>query len=439
MESQKIAKCRFCYGKRLSRVLEFGVFALSGVFPKSETQASTIGSLDLIMCEDCSLVQLERSYLPGDMYGENYGYRSGLNQSMVEHLKSIASYCEDKVQLKSGDTVLDIGSNDGTLLANYDQEGIVRIGIDPTAKKFIEFYSDGTIVRPTFFSKDAFESASPSPAKVITSIAMLYDLEDPRQFVSEVASCLDETGIWVSEQSYMPWMVISGAYDTVCHEHLEYYSLTSLKKIVESAGLRVVDVSINAANGGSLRTTFCHNESSQPTKESVKELIAWEESIGLSKPEFFSEFQNFVMNHGITLNKLVSDLVESGARVGALGASTKGSIVLQHAKLVKPLIERVGDVNPFKFGRFMPNSNVEIVSEETFLESPPDVVIILPWHFRSTFREKLRSFLTDGGKIIWPLPSIALESSKGTSIIMESPHNEEIDVDFLRHCTITGY
>ncbi len=413
-----IQNCRLCESPELQKILELGDFSLSGVFPELPKDSVLRGPLTLMLCEECSLVQLSVSFPSNEMYGDNYGYRSGLNTSMVKHLAGVVDYAEAIASVKSSDTVLDIGSNDGTLLRHWGSIPAQKIGIDPTAKKFLEHYDEASTPLADFFSSDVYFSAAQAKARVVTSIAMLYDLEDPVGFCSQIEKVLDDEGVWVSEQSYMPWMVLTGAYDTICHEHIEYYSLTSINQMLAKSGLRCIDAEINDANGGSIRFAAVKIGSSKSASEGVDALLAWESSLGISSPNFFDAFSSYVLNHGPQLNEVLSSFVNRGMKVGALGASTKGSIVLQHARLDSSVVSFVGDVNPFKFGRYMVSSDIQILQESQALIRSADVLLVLPWHFKETFRSILKDFLADGGVIVWPLPDLVLETQNSREVVM---------------------
>lgn len=226
---QRLERCRVSGSPNLIPVLHLGEQELTGVFPQPD-KSVTAGPLDVVWCPDSGLLQLGHSFDPDEMYGENYGYRSGLNASMVRHLTEKVGFLEELADLKSGDTVLDIGSNDATSLKAYKTPGLKRIGIDPTGAKFREYYPDSITLVPDFFSAANFRSVSREPARIVTSIAMFYDLEDPIAFARDIASVLASDGLWHFEQSYMPAMLRTTSYDTICHEHLEYYSLGAVKK-----------------------------------------------------------------------------------------------------------------------------------------------------------------------------------------------------------------
>ena len=304
-----LQRCRVSGSKTLVPVLDLGEQALTGVFPRSPTTPITTGPLRLMWCPDSGLLQLDHSYDLDEMYGDNYGYRSGLNQSMVRHLTQKINELERWADLKPGDTVLDIGSNDATSLKAYKTSALKRLGIDPTGIKFRDYYPDDIKLVPDFFSADAFRRASTAPAKIVTSIAMFYDLEDPVAFAQQIEEVLAEGGVWHFEQSYMPSMLRMTSYDTVCHEHLEYYSFSVVASILEAAGMRPLDVKMNAVNGGSFAVTAVRKRDPRRGSESV---IAWlleqEERMGLGTPRPYREFEERVYRHRADLMRLLKAL-----------------------------------------------------------------------------------------------------------------------------------
>lgn len=398
-------KCRICGSGGLHEVLDFGELALTGVFPSSPGDRVSTGRVRLGLCPDCGLVQLGDTFPPDEMYGDNYGYRSGLNNSMVAHLTRIVERLESRVDLSAGDVVLDIGANDGTLLKAYSVPGIVRIGIDPTIAKFAEFYPEDITAVADFFSATAFNAVAPGPATIVTSIAMFYDLEDPVAFARDIGECLAEDGIWYFEQSYMPWMLRSGAYDTICHEHLEYYSLTVIKEILDRAGLYLIDAATNAVNGGSISVVAGKSPGEGPSVY-ARWLLEQEAADRVHAPDVWVDFRHRVHNRQRALRSLLENIVSEGKTVMALGASTKGNVLVLTTPVTQDLVSCVGDVNPYKYGRFLPGSNIPIVSEADVLERNPDYLLILPWHFRETFMSSLSGYLAGGGRLIFPLPDL---------------------------------
>jgi len=344
------------------------------------------------------------------MYGDNYGYRSGLNQSMVDHLAGKADYLTRLVGLKSGDLVLDIGSNDGTLLTSFQVAGVKKLGIDPTSAKFRDYYPADVMVVTDFFSRDNFVTAVGSAkAKIITSIAMFYDLEDPVAFAQAVHDCLADDGVWHFEQSYLPSMLRQNSYDTVCHEHLEYYSLTAVCSILERAGMDVTNVVMNMVNGGSFAVTAAKKgRATRQRPPVVQWLLDQEHRIGLGTPRPFRDFEERVFEHRQSLRQLILALVADGKKIIGYGASTKGNVILQFCGLTAREISCIADVNPDKFGRVTPGTGIPIVSEQEARALKPDYFLVLPWHFKAGILKREAEFLARGGQMIFPMPEIEI-------------------------------
>lgn len=407
---RKLQACRLSGSDHLVSVLNLGTQALTGVFPKTREQSVTSGPLELVWCPDSGLLQLGHSYDPGEMYGENYGYRSGLNQSMVDHLTDKVSFLERTAGLRSGDVVLDIGSNDATTLKAYATAGLTRIGIDPTGEKFRAYYPNGIGLIPDFFSAAAFCSASAAPAKIVTSISMFYDLESPVAFAQQVASVLAPDGIWHFEQSYMPSMLRMNSYDTICHEHLEYYSLHAVKKILDAADLQLVDVGTNAVNGGSFAVTAAlrSNRSIRPNHAVIDWLLHQEERMDLGTPKPYRDFEERVFRHRQDLVRLIHGLNADGKKILGYGASTKGNVMLQFCGFSPADLPAIAEINPEKFGSFTPGTHIPIVSETDARAMAPDYFLVLPWHFKSGIVRREKEFLQRGGKLIFPFPEIEI-------------------------------
>jgi hypothetical protein len=405
----KLEACRLSGSTNLIEVLNLGDQALTGVFPKRRDDPVTVGPLRLVWCPDSGLLQLAHSYSLGEMYGENYGYRSGLNRSMVEHLTSKIRQLERFADLKPGDTVVDIGSNDATSLHAYATGGLTRIGIDPTGRKFSRFYTDGIRLVPDFFSARNFRATGAAPAKIVTSIAMFYDLEDPVAFARDVEAILAPGGIWHFEQSYMPSMLRLVSYDTICHEHLEYYSLGVVNRILDAAGLRAVDVKMNAVNGGSFAVTAVRKDDPRRGGERVIEwLLQQEHNLGLATPRPYRDFEERVFRHRDDLRRLLEMLKADGKLVVGYGASTKGNVVLQFCGIGPDLLPCIAEVNEEKFGAFTPGTGIPIVSEADARRMNPDYMLVLPWHFRDGIVRREAEFLAGGGRLIFPFPEIEI-------------------------------
>ena len=405
-----IDQCRISGSNNLITILNLGNQALTGIFPKSKNEKITNGPLEVVWCPDSGLLQLKHSYDLSEMYGENYGYKSSLNISMVEHLKQKIFQLERLYSISSGDLVIDIGSIDATLLKSYTTKGLKRIGIDPTGNKFKKLYTDGLELIPDFFSKDIFvKKYGKAKAKIITSIAMFYDLENPKKFVLDILEVLDKDGIWHFEQSYMPTMLRMNSYDTICHEHLEYYSLLNIKALLNECGFKIIDVVMNSINGGSFAVTACKKEN--PIK-SNDVLIEWllnnETRMNLNTLKPFKQFKERVYEHRTNLRNLINNLNSDGKKIIGYGASTKGNVLLQFCKFSEKELICMAEVNQEKFGSYTPGSNIPILSEEEAKSMNPDYMLVLPWHFKETIIKREKKYISNGGKLIFPLPEIEI-------------------------------
>jgi hypothetical protein len=359
----------------------------------------------MAICEDCTLVQLKHSFPADLMYGDNYGYRSGLNGSMVTHLTKKADSLVRRFSLQDNDVILDIGSNDGTLLNVLCHRNLKLFGMDPTSEKFREYYNEDINVIAKFFSAEDFLSVS-DPANMIFSIAMFYDLDSPVDFAKQIALSLTNNGIWHFEQSYVLSMINTTSYDTICHEHVEYYSFGSIERILRMADLKVIDVELNDINGGSIAITAAKVNSNHSTSQMVNWIRNYERNQFADPLQSLDLFRRSVISHRENLSSLIDVLNSEGKRIWGLGASTKGNVLLQYCGINSDQIQNIVDVNPYKYGRWTPTTHIPIVSEESFSAKNVDYALVLPWHFKSTLVPRSQKFLSDGGKLIFPLPDI---------------------------------
>ncbi|KKS94720.1 MAG: C-methyltransferase [Candidatus Collierbacteria bacterium GW2011_GWB1_44_6] len=409
---REITECRICGNKNIYKVVELGETALSGVFPKADEEVEK-GPLTVVKCDDrdgisCGLLQLAHNYLPEKLYGDNYGYRSGLNRSMVAHLQELANQIKNKIELKKGDLILDIGSNDGTLLSQYGVDGVDLVGIDPTIKKFGMYYQRGITKIPDFFSSEVFKKEfGERKAKVVTSVAMFYDLEHPIDFMAQVYEILDDEGVWVLEQSYMPRMIDNVSYDTICHEHLEYYAIRQISWMVSRIGMKIVDIELNETNGASFKVFLAKKNSRMLGNEKmVRAIIEAEEARDLQDPQTYEDFNKAIFEHREGLVNFIKKVHQQGKTIYGYGASTKGNVILQFAGLDKKDLPAIAEVNEYKYGRFAPGTDIEIKSETEIKALKPDYLLVLPWHFKDNIIGKEQAYLDSGGHLVFPLPKI---------------------------------
>ena len=405
---KKIEKCRICGNTHLECVLDLGKQMLTGVFPREKNADVTTGPLRLVKCvggdDVCGLLQMEHSYDLGEMYGENYGYRSGLNASMVAHLNNKVKRILGLIALNDGDLVMDIGSNDSTTLQAYPSSGPVLVGVDPTGIKFHQYYPSHIQLIPDFFTSALVNARFPGQkAKVVTSFSMFYDLEDPMGFMQQVYDVLADDGIWVFEQSYMPTMLDTNSYDTVCHEHLEFYALRQIKWMADRVGFKILDVEFNDINGGSFSVTVAKAHGDLTIVPSIQKILDNEHSKGLDTLVPYQEFAERVVKTKRDLLDFIRTAHSENKTISVLGASTKGNVLLQYCDLTTNDVEFVGEVNPEKFGCYTPGTWIPIISEQELLAKKPDYLIVLPWHFRQFFISNKK---LSGINLVFPLPNL---------------------------------
>tara|TARA_B110000503_G_C7128923_1_gene405942 strand:- start:158 stop:1402 length:1245 start_codon:yes stop_codon:yes gene_type:complete len=409
--SKLIKNCRICGNPNLIKVLDLGDQFLTGVFPKEKNQQISCGPLQLVKCHEkspsqniCGLLQISHDYDLNEMYGDSYGYRSGLNPSMVSHLQEKVSHLLKTVNLSDEDLVIDIGSNDSTTLQAYPNHKCELVGVDPTGKKFIEYYPSHIKLIPDFFSLEIVQKyLGNKKAKIITSFSMFYDLDKPLEFMSEVSKILAHDGIWVFEQSYMPTMLDSNSYDTVCHEHKEYYGLHQIKWMTDKVGLRIIDVQFNKVNGGSFSVTVAHSSSNYKIFTLLQKLLDEEKYKSLDTLSPYLEFSKRTEKLRLKLIDFLKHAKSKGKTVGALGASTKGNVILQYCNITEKEIFCVGEVNVDKFNSYTPGTLLPIISEDELIDKKPDYLIVLPWHFKDFFIKNKKFKDT---QLIFPLPDI---------------------------------
>ena len=401
----KIKNCRSCKSKNLIKLYSLGNQTLTGIFPPKKNSIITKGELSMVMCNRCSLLQLENNFDANEMYGDNYGYMSSLNKSMMSHLEIKAFNLKNRYKLKTNGNILDIGSNDGTFLSFFNKS-FKLYGCDPTIKKFSKFYRDDIFKVPSFFTSNLFKKIK---FDLITSISMFYDLPEPLKFAKEINSVLNKNGIWHIELSYMPMMIKNISYDTICHEHLEYYSLKSLKFILDKAGFKIINLSFNQINGGSIELDVAKKKSIfKENKYLIKWILESEKLNQYNEVSRHKKFFKECQNHKILLKKLLLALKKQNKRILGYGASTKGNVLLQYCNINSKLINCIAEVNKFKFNKYTPGSKIKIISEKQTKKKKPDFLLVLPWHFKEHIIKKEKKFLKNGGKLIFPLPDIEI-------------------------------
>ena len=301
-----------------------------------------------------------------------------------------------------------------TTLSFFDED-CVRIGIDFTGSKFKDKYEKiGAILVPHFFPPPKLdEILNGQKAKLISSYSCFYDLPDPVYFAQKVHDCLADDGIWCLEQSYMPSMLRTNSYDTICHEHIEYYSLNNILYILDLVNMKIVDIQFNSINGGSFAITAAKKNSVVSRSGSLTNWLLKQESrMGFDTPIPFRKFEERVFNHRLDLMDLLKTLKSDGYKIAGYGASTKGNVIIQFCGITKKMIPYAVERNPEKFGRYTPGSFIPIISEKRSRVLNPDFFLVMPWHFKKEIVSREKLFLNKGGKLIFPLPNIHMVGKK---------------------------
>ena len=417
MESE-LTECRLCQYTSLVEILNLGTQVITSRFPVKGDTSTPTTRIRLVMCEKCQLVQLKDTTSSSELYEHLYGYRSGISQTMRTHLKEYYDEICTYVTLHENDHVLDIGSNDSTMLQNYPSM-IQRVGCDPTGSQFKQYYGDVQLIE-TYFTKDAIHSRfSPTTRfKIVSSISMFYDLPRPVQFAKDIYDILDDNGIWTLEQSYVKTMLEKNSIDTICHEHLEYYGVKQIKEIMDRAGFKIINLSTNNCNGGSFRI-YVAKKCSDKYEECTEKIIRFideENALQIHTPKRYIQFMNDCQHQVDLLKGFIHHINQNHKKVYIYGASTKGNCLLQFGNLDSTHIPYAVERNPLKYGRTT-STGIEIISEEEMRANPPEYLLVLPWHFRNEIVERESEFLSNGGSFIFPFPTFEIYTSKPRCII----------------------
>jgi len=410
--------CRVCGGS-LDPILSLGEQYISTFLPPDQPDG-TKAPLELVLCQQCRLLQL-RHTVPVEMMYQEYWYRSGTNQTMRDALADISDAASKLVQLKAGDSVLDIGCNDGTLLGSYAVPGLYKIGFDPAQNLAVLSRKAADKVIVGFFDAERFLS-DPDVGNVrptvVTSIAMFYDLQQPRKFVDDIQRIMHTDGVWIIQMSYLPLMLKQNDFGNICHEHLEYYSLQALEYLLDLHGFSVVDAQLNDVNGGSIRVFIRNRGADQNAfgddvyrKQATARLSRLRESeaqLGLDTPAPYLGFANRVQRIKGQVSGFIKDQVQRRKKVFVYGASTKGNTMLQYFELDHSIIDAAAERNPDKWGRVTVGTRIPIISEAAARAAKPDYFLVLPWHFIEEFKAREHDYLSSTGRFIVPLPEFEL-------------------------------
>jgi NDP-4-keto-2,6-dideoxyhexose 3-C-methyltransferase len=392
-----ITNCRACAGANLTSFLDLGKQYLSDF--RADRKKPRRYQLEAVFCHDCKLVQLSQSVPQAQMYHDRYGFKSGISQSIKDDLDSVVTHAFQYVN--DPRRWLDIASNDGTLLS-FVPADVYRVGVDPVAFLCAEAKPHADLI-----INDYFKDFDLEPFDVITSVSCFYDMPDPSQFVADVKSVLAAKGVWIIQQNYLLTTMQLAAVDNFCHEHLEYYSLLSLEKLLQRFDLEVVEVTTSMVNGGSIRTVVAHR-GAYAVDESVWGQRSLENDAELASLAPYQEFAERVGGRLNQLYQLTSDLKAAGKSIAILAASTRGATIWQAASLGPQLIDYAVERNPAKVGKYFSAIGLPIIAEADFRARRPDYAIIGPWFFADEIIDREQDYLKNGGRLIKPLPEVEI-------------------------------
>jgi GDP-mannose 4,6-dehydratase len=414
---ENLINCRICNSKNLKPVISLGEQYITSRFPNYGDFSTPKTPIDLCVCKDCRLLQLYQTTIQSELYEYEYGYRSGISNTMREHLKKYQEEILSIIQLNEGDVIVDIGSNDSTMLQYYSDK-LKRIGVDPTGNQFKEYYGNVELL-PTYFTHQNFSNIyGDTKCKLVSSISMFYDLPNPVQFAKDIYNILDNDGIWTCEQSYLLSMLKTNSIDTICHEHLEYYSLHQIKEIADRSNFKIIDIKFNDCNGGSFRIYFAKKDSSlyKENIDLINKILKDEIEYGVHDDNIFKHFMDNCDNQINKLKKFIDVVNKNNKKIYIYGASTKGNCLLQYGNITENDVKYAVERNPKKEGK-MTSTGIRIIMEDQMRKEQPDYLLVLPWHFKNEIIQREYDFLEKGGQLIFPFPEFEIIGSKPKVVI----------------------
>ena len=402
----KIKNCRNCKNTELFDLFSLGKISFTGRFPNTIRQNVPKAYLNVLMCKKCKLVQLDRNFDLNYLYGKSYGYRTGINKTMTDHVKKVVRKCSALVKLKSKQYVLDIGSNDATLL-NFYANDIIKVGVDPLVNKYKKFYKKINYKISNFFKiKDIEKIKIKKKFKIISALSVFYDLRDPNKFIKEIKKILDDKGVFVLEHVDLYYIIKNNIFDTICHEHLIFYSSKIIIEMMKNNGLKVFNHEYNEINGGSSRYYICHSKANFKVSKNIKKVLLRENLQGIGLKKTYKLFFTKILNEKIKLVKLIKKIKNEKQDIHGYGASTKGNVLLQFYNINNKVVNYIADRNPLKWNSFTPGTRIKIISESQSRKIKPHFYLVLPWHFKNEILIREKNIRKKGTKFIFPLPKV---------------------------------
>ena len=403
----RIKQCRNCKSKKLITLFSLGNLCFTGKFSSLNDNIKK-KPVTVVLCKSCELVQLAHNYDLKYLYGPDYGYRTGINKTMTDHVKKITQTLAKKTSLKKNDLVLDIASNDGTLLNSY-KKNIIKFGVDPILNKYKKNYKNIRYSISGFFSASKVKEKTKKKFKIISALSVFYDLLNPNKFLRDVKTLLLPEGVFLLEFADLASIIKYKMFDTICHEHLEYYSSKVIINLVKKNDLRVFDIKQNFINGSSKQYYICHKNSKIKSKSKIiNKTLRNESKLKLNTVKTFKEFIQKINFLKTRLNNKIKYIRRNNKSIHCYGASTKGNVLLQYFNIDNKKISFAAERNKNKYGLVTPGSKIKIISEENSRKMKPDYYLVLPWHFKKEILKREKNTLRKGTKFIFPLPNFEI-------------------------------
>ena len=403
----KIKKCRLCNSNKLTKLFSLGNLCFTGKFP-TINQKIKKKPIQVVLCKQCGLVQLGHKFDLKYLYGPDYGYRTGINKTMLDHVKLIVKKLSKLTNLKNKDLVLDIASNDGSLL-NFYKKNICTFGIDPILNKYRKNYKNINYKVEDFFSFEKIRKLTKKKFKIITALSVFYDAENPDKFIKDVKKILSDDGVFVVEFADLASILKHKMFDTICHEHLEYYSTEVIKNLCKKHSLKVFNIVQNDINGASKQYYISHTNSKYKiNRKTIERILNKEKLLKLKDVKTYKKFMHSINKSKNQLMEKLMTLVKKGKKIHCYGASTKGNVLLQYYGINNKIVKYAAERNKLKYNLFTPGSKIKIISEKLSRSLKPDYYLVLPWHFKNEILIREKFIRKKGVKFIFPLPSLKI-------------------------------
>ena len=403
----KLKNCRICKTTNLKKLFSLGDLCFTGKFPSENTEIEK-KPITLVICKNCELVQLGHNFDLKYLYGPDYGYRTGINKTMLNHVSKVVQILLKKTKIKKNDQVLDIASNDGSLL-NFYKKNIKTFGIDPILNKYKDEYQSINYKIADFFSASKIKKITKKKFKIITALSVFYDAADPNKFIKDVKTLLSEDGVFLLEFADLASIIQNKMFDTICHEHLEYYSTKVIINLCKQNNLKVFEIKKNDINGASKQYYICHKNSKYKiNKKIIDGIFKEEKKLKLSEEKTFKNFINSINKSKNKLYKFLKQKTKLGKKVHGYGASTKGNVLLQYYNINNKMVEFIAERNSKKYNLYTPGTKIKIISEALSRFYRPDYYLVLPWHFKKEILLREKEIRRKGTKFIFPLPSLKI-------------------------------